>query len=165
MPDNLTFSQLIQRQGLRKAASSGVKERNAGEAQLSTLAIDKLNPMATDANDSAENGFCRPHTSSKAWQRLRRGKLVPEQTLDLHGSRLASAQQEIETFLVEACAHKVSCVRIIHGKGLHSPPGQATLKDLTKTWLKQYNSVLAYYPRKDASGGFGATDVLLKIIP
>ncbi len=53
-------------------------------------------------------------------------------------------------------------MRIIHGKGLHSPNREPVLKQHVRHWLTQRNEVLAYVQAQPAEGGGVAVMVLLK---
>lgn len=54
---------------------------------------------------------------AKRWTALRRGKLRPERTLDLHGKRVQEAHGAVRGFLSEAVADGLRCVAIVTGKG------------------------------------------------
>lgn len=53
----------------------------------------------------------------KRWQALRRGRMKPERTLDLHGSRAQDAHAAVRRFLAMAMAEGLRCVAIVTGKG------------------------------------------------
>ncbi|MDB5317912.1 MAG: hypothetical protein JWO26_1656 [Rhodospirillales bacterium] len=54
---------------------------------------------------------------ARRWTALRRGKLRPERTLDLHGHRAHEAHGLVRAFLASALADGVRCVCIVTGKG------------------------------------------------
>lgn len=54
---------------------------------------------------------------AKRWTALRRGKLRPERTLDLHGKRVHEAHGAVRGFLADAIADGLRCVAIVTGKG------------------------------------------------
>jgi DNA-nicking Smr family endonuclease len=54
---------------------------------------------------------------TKRWTALRRGRLRPERTLDLHGHRAEAAHGLVRRFVVDAVADGARCVCIITGKG------------------------------------------------
>jgi DNA-nicking Smr family endonuclease len=54
------------------------------------------------------------------------------------------------------------CVRIVHGKGLHSETGVPVLKNLVDRLLRQRADVLAFHSAPPAQGGRGAVLVLLR---
>lgn len=53
----------------------------------------------------------------KRWDALRRGRLAPERTLDLHGRRAEEAHQAVTRFVAQAQAQGLRCVAIVTGKG------------------------------------------------
>jgi DNA-nicking Smr family endonuclease len=80
-----------------------------------------------------------------------------EAVLDLHGFTINEAEQELEDFLSEAKSNNWHRLRIITGKGINSPDGQARLKP----WLERYLSQKNYQFRqaKMTEGGEGAMDI------
>jgi DNA-nicking Smr family endonuclease len=62
-------------------------------------------------------GIAPAGLDAKRWTALRRGKLRPERTLDLHGKRAQEAHGAVRGFLSEAVADGVRCVAIVTGKG------------------------------------------------
>ncbi|MES2713848.1 MAG: Smr/MutS family protein [Pseudomonadota bacterium] len=54
---------------------------------------------------------------ARRWTALRRGKLRPERTLDLHGRRAHEAHDAVRSFLSAALADGVRCVCVVTGKG------------------------------------------------
>ena len=54
---------------------------------------------------------------TRRWRELRRGRLRPERTLDLHGRFAQEAHGAVQQFLAHALADGVRCVCIITGKG------------------------------------------------
>lgn len=53
----------------------------------------------------------------KRWDQLRRGRLVPERTLDLHGRRAEEAHRAVTGFIAASWAEGRRCVAIVTGKG------------------------------------------------
>lgn len=53
----------------------------------------------------------------KRWDDLRRGRMRPERTLDLHGHRAEDAHAAVRTFVLAAQAEGLRCVAIVTGKG------------------------------------------------
>ena len=63
---------------------------------------------------------------------------------------------------MKECRHAgLGCVRIVHGKGLHSDSGVPVLKNLVDRLLRQRADVLAFHSAPAAQGGHGAVLVLL----
>lgn len=95
-------------------------------------------------------------------QKLKRGKLEPESTLDLHGKTREEALDNLQEFIMESMQQGMRCVLIIHGKGYRSSAGKPVLKPAVSHWLKQIEAVLAYCPALPEHGGDGARYVLLR---
>jgi len=75
-------------------------------------------------------------------------------TLDLHGLYVQPALNACVIFLKKALASKYRVIKIIHGRGLHSPDGRPILKQEVFRWLKEgsyANSILSVKPIQ--SGG------------
>lgn len=86
----------------------------------------------------------------------------PEATLDLHGLTVEEAVAEIKSFILGSKLKGYYLVKIIHGKGLHSP-GEAKLKELVREYLngegrKMYSSWMVAPQNR---GGDGAVLVYL----
>jgi DNA-nicking Smr family endonuclease len=92
---------------------------------------------------------------------LRRGRVRPEETLDLHGHTAAQAAPALTRFLLEAQAHRRRCVLVVHGRGMHSG-GVAVLRDLVIDSLVGPLSGLvhAFATAARSDGGAGATYVM-----
>ena len=97
-------------------------------------------------------------------QRLRRGELTAERELDLHGLDARSAREDVSFELRDAFEAGERCVRIVHGRGVHSPGGPV-LKQAVLEWLGQpplAPLVLAFASAPPREGGAGALLVLLR---
>src|SRR3546814_13709552 len=79
----------------------------------------------------------------------------------LHHADLAQAEALLRAFLRAARESGAGCVRIIHGKGLHSDSRIPPLKNLVDRMLRQRADVLAFHSAPAAPGGGGAGLVLL----
>lgn len=53
----------------------------------------------------------------RRWRDLRRGKIRPERTLDLHGRRAQEAHGAVHAFIADAYADGLRCVAVITGRG------------------------------------------------
>jgi len=104
----------------------------------------------------------RSDVSRKQLARLGRGEFPVEDDLDLHGLEAQPARAQLRSFLEEAFAEGLRCVRVIHGRGLHSAEGPV-LRARLPEWLSQgpaAGRVLAWAPEARSRGG--ATLVLLR---
>ncbi len=69
----------------------------------------------------------------RRWRDLRRGKIKPERTIDLHGRRAQDAHAAVHAFLADAFAEGLRCVAVITGRG-SSPEGGVLRRELPH-WL------------------------------
>ena len=104
--------------------------------------------------------FRRESLPARAWQRLRAGGYRAEDELDLHHVDAERAARLLAAFLAHARRERLGCVRIIHGKGLHSETAPV-IKALVDTRLRQHGHVLAFHSAPVNQGGTGALLVLL----
>jgi DNA-nicking Smr family endonuclease len=86
----------------------------------------------------------------------------PEAELDLHGLTVEEALSQLKSFLLGCKLKGYYLVKIIHGKGLHSP-GEAKLKELVLNYLngegKRVHS--SYRSAPPDQGGEGAVLIFL----
>lgn len=108
-----------------------------------------------------ELAFRRGGVSEGVLRRLRRGQYPVDAEIDLHGSTLAQALPQLQQFLREACSRGLTCVRVIHGKGLRSGQRGPVLKNSVNAQLRRTEGVLAFASARPPAGGTGATLVLL----
>ena len=97
-------------------------------------------------------------------ERLRRGKLPIEATLDLHGLRQAEAHRRLERFLAESQAAGKRCVIVVTGKGVHKDQG-GVLRAAVPRWLNEAPNrarVLSFDYAQQKHGGTGALYILLR---
>jgi len=98
-------------------------------------------------------------------RKLRRGVIPLDARLDLHGLGAGAAREALEAFLREKRARGEKCVLVVHGKGEHSPRGQAVLRGEISAWLSQgvaSEHVAAFATALAEDGGEGAVYVLLR---
>jgi DNA-nicking Smr family endonuclease len=119
---------------------------------------DKLSDcIEGDAPDEfLRNGY------SRLMLRKARRTLEIQDRLDLHGYLTEAARKQLQQFLHDAHHQGLRCVLVIHGKGLNSRGGDAILKRLTRHWLTQHHTVLAYCNALPPEGGSGAVWILLR---
>jgi DNA-nicking Smr family endonuclease len=104
-----------------------------------------------------------PGVSHTQVTELRAGKVHATATLDLHGTTVAPALQQLRQFLLDSRRTGHRCVLIVHGRGLHSEHG-APLREAVLTELLGPLSgmVHAFSSAAAAAGGDGATYVMLR---
>jgi DNA-nicking Smr family endonuclease len=128
-------------------------------ALAETLLGGDLLDLQLEGGDQA--AWTRNGLSAKYLRDLRRGRWVVQAHLDLHGMFRAEARQAVVAFLAESRSLSHRCLRIVHGKGLHSPGREPILKILVQGWLAQRREVMAFCQAPAADGGAGALLILL----
>jgi DNA-nicking Smr family endonuclease len=117
---------------------------------------DSTHIDAQDGSSHRKNGV-----QKRVVQKLKRGQFPPAGQLDLHHMNVATGQVALLEFIADSQDITLTCIRIIHGKGLRSKDGPR-LKLMTRQTLRDHPGVLAFTTCKPADGGSGAVDVLLK---
>jgi DNA-nicking Smr family endonuclease len=125
---------------------------------------ESLLPPADEAELATgdELSFRRPHISEAVLLKLRRGHFVVDAEIDLHGMTGAEAKAALREFILEAVNRRMSCVRIIHGKGRRSGPRGPVLKNVVNQWLQRIDCIQAFGSARQVDGGSGAVYVLLR---
>jgi DNA-nicking Smr family endonuclease len=145
----------------RRALSPRPMFRELDEAAvLQDLLSDHFD--AADMETGDELIFIRPGLQLRTLRKLRRGQIVVDAELDLHGMTVPVARNAVASFLVGCLRRRIQCVRIIHGKGRGSRHRGPVLKTKVGGWLRQRDEVLAYCSARSYDGGTGAIYVLLK---
>jgi DNA-nicking Smr family endonuclease len=80
-------------------------------------------------------------------------------TLDLHTFRPCDTKELLKDYLTECRARGILKVRIVHGKGT------GALRETVHTLLRRMPEVASFSLGGDATGGWGATIVVLKSLP
>lgn len=105
-------------------------------------------------------------------EKLRKGQITIEATLDLHGMVQQEAYPTLEKFMMTAVQRKLRCVLVITGKGKSRlatdniiEPEQGVLKKNVPHWLKGFSissHILKVTPAHAKHGGSGALYVYLR---
>ncbi len=109
-----------------------------------------------------EISYLHPGLQKRVLSRLRRGHWRVQDQLDLHQMNLEAAGNSIRAFVDYAVLERMSCIKIIHGKGLRSGPAGPQLKRLTARLLSRDDRIAAFASAPPHDGGTGAVYVLLR---
>lgn len=144
---------------LHDASPVTAKIRRSGKAALDykTPAMPTID--RTDPDDTVL--FVRAGVDRSRWKALRRGQIMPQESLDLHGLRSHEVEGVLERFVGECLGQGLKSLLIIHGKGRGSEIRGGILKPLTIEWLRRQADVVAFCEAQPADGGRGALYVLL----
>ena len=96
-------------------------------------------------------------------ERLKRGRLPIDATLDLHGFTQVEAHAKVMGFIPRAVERGLRTVLIVTGKGRGD--GGGVLKASLPRWLNEASArphILAFAPARPEHGGTGALYILLR---
>lgn len=139
---------------------------DVGQAARHRPAPHVVKPPLADRLSSAPLAMDR-----KAFTKMRRGKLVPEAKIDLHGMTLNRAHPALIRFILRAQADGKRLVLVITGKGKTGqddgpiPRPRGVLKHQVPDWLSQppvAQAVLQITQAHISHGGAGAYYVYLR---
>jgi DNA-nicking Smr family endonuclease len=109
-----------------------------------------------------EPSHLRAGLSRDVLRKLRRGRWVVQDVVDLHGLNREEARLLLSEFLAGCLRRGLRCIRVVHGKGLRSPGKEPVLKGKVQLWLARREEVLAFCEAPASQGGSGALLVLLR---
>ena len=110
--------------------------------------------MASSKSEASQNKSITINT-------VRRMNVQDE--LDLHGVKFEDAVNEATTFIDASAKRGLRKIRIITGKGLHSPGGKSIIRPEIVNAVKNHSAVReADFNPKAKDGGSGAIIVILK---
>ena len=115
-----------------------------------------------EENNSDILRFHRSNITPKIMKKLSRGTFSVQSELDLHGMTSNEASLVLKLFISESVQDGLTCVRVIHGKGLGSGPRGPVIKQQVNRLLRRWDQVLAFISARQVDGGTGAVYVLLK---
>lgn len=173
LPEGLSDSELW------KQATSDVKPLTWDDLPVRLHPPVEMQP-ARDEDEALFAEFCRngsveieqtaeyvEHSEPGARVLLRDlgGRLSVQDHLDLHQKTLNEARSALERFLLGSVRMGYRCVKVIHGRGLHSPDKRPVLRDNVHRWLRTRRlarHVIAFRTAPPYDGGAGAVYVLLR---
>ena len=117
--------------------------------------------VAASIDASEALAYRRPELPERVFKSLKRGQFSVRDEIDLHPLRAAEAEALLKRFLNQTRQEAKGCVRVIHGKGLHSEGTTSVLKAMVDRVLRHRGDVLAFASAPTAQGGTGAVLVLL----
>jgi DNA-nicking Smr family endonuclease len=136
-----------------------------GEASNRPVHHDLVSPVAHRLGQAPVN------MDAKAYGRMKRGKLVPDARIDLHGMTLAQAHPTLVQFVLSGVARGSRLLLVITGKGRERDDGgpmparQGVLRHQVPQWLALpplAGLVLQIVPAHVRHGGHGAYYVYLR---
>jgi DNA-nicking Smr family endonuclease len=131
-------------------------EKQVLQATLDPASLDQL------IEQGDELLYAQAGVQHSVMKKLRRGQFAIEAELDLHRMTSEKAYVELMDFIAQCQKQHIRCVRVIHGKGYGSKDKIPVLKTKVNSWLRQWQSILAFCSARRCDGGNGAVYVLLK---
>ncbi len=144
----------------RKKIPPIATQRHADEARVMEELLSS-DDEASSFYSGDELTFLREGYPQSILKKLRRGEYAIQEELDLHGLFADEAKVQVHGFINECARYNISAVRIIHGKGLHSPDKKPILKNLILGWLKKNQYIIAVSSTPANDGGTGAIYALV----
>lgn len=106
-----------------------------------------------------------PGLDRRTAQRLKKGEIAVDSSLDLHGLTQEEAHRALARFLARAAETGRRCVLVVTGKGVKAGGAGGVLRASVPRWLNEPDlraRVLAFVHAAPKDGGTGALYVLLK---
>jgi len=159
-PDELTLWQEVARKTTPLSSNRKLPAASSSEHASAETSTPRQNPadlsqfeIGRDASQTGRNHDVLPPLADrlktapvsmdkKAFQKLKRGKLMPEAKLDLHGMTLEQAHPALNGFILRSHAAGRRLVLIVTGKGRDRDPGDAVpvrrgvLRHSVPQWLR-----------------------------
>lgn len=145
-----------------RTGSPEAAQDKSARARLEAFVAEGIRFEVIDDGESLEGR--RLDVDPREIRKLRQLRYALDGTLDLHGLDAAEARAKVESFLRRRRLQGDRAVLIVHGKGKHSPRGQAVLRGEIAAWLSQgraQRDVAAFASVHDRDGGTGAVCILL----
>ncbi len=145
-----------------------IERFEVGQNALGKPARNALKPTVTESLRATP-----VQMDTKAFGRMKRGKLKPEGKLDLHGMRVDTAHPALIRFILSAQASGKRLVLVVTGKGKDRdepgpiPTPRGVLRNQVPQWLSLpplAQAVLQVTPAHISHGGDGAYYVYLRRI-
>jgi DNA-nicking Smr family endonuclease len=136
-----------------------VKPKNQ---DVSLNSNNKPKLSASPPDERKQQGL--PDIDRRTDEKLRRGKMKIEATIDLHGFNRVDAYCELERFITSSFESGFRKVLVITGKG-NAAGSKGVLRENTPQWLQEdplLKYVLQIHPAQPKDGGGGALYVLLR---
>ena len=139
---------------------------------------DTSSRLDVTGNPDELDDFKRPGLQNSKMTKLRGGKIIHSDTLDLHGMNVTEAAAALTVTINLAFSNGYESVKIIHGKGYNKEDNmrvvsrgknllnkgiiKGKLKLYVIAWLKDNPAILGFCRALPNDGGSGAMYILLK---
>lgn len=126
--------------------------------------LSAMGELHVNFKDSLSADNVPPIAEPRRLKQLKRGKLIPDASLDLHGCLRSEVVQKLIHFLDDSQYQGWRTVLVITGKGIHSEEGTPILRDEVEQYLsdKGKNYVVEWGRAPKQYGGAGALILFLR---
>ncbi|QCI18660.1 endonuclease SmrB [Buchnera aphidicola] len=114
-------------------------------------------PNETNVFKENPVSYIRSKNSNNILQGLKKGKYLPDISLDLHGLTQYQAQKKLGQLITICQKEKLFCAHIIHGYGKN------ILKQQIPFWLSQHPDVVAFHQAPKIFGNDAAIIVIIEV--
>ena len=128
----------------------------------SNYKIKEAGSIHSKVDGNTKLKFCKAGENNNIFKRLRQGKIRYEKTKDLHSLTVNEVTHELEEFINDCKYHGLSCVLVIHGKGLGSKEKFPIIKNKLNEFLREHPMVWGFCSAQQKHGGTGAIYLLFK---
>ncbi|MGB0590943.1 MAG: Smr/MutS family protein [Myxococcota bacterium] len=158
--DALLTQRLGTRSLLLEASQREARAGHAAEDHVFLSAMGALHEVPEEKSPAAARA---PQAQPSRARLIRRGEMVADVRLDLHGHTEAQAWTALEACILEARRRGHRVLLVICGQGLHSKKG-AVLRAALQTWLggPLREHVAEHSPAAPKQGGRGAWWLFLR---
>ena len=107
--------------------------------------------------------WASPEYDERIVLELHNGRYAVQAFVDLHGFTVGEAETELDLFLRDAFRKGLTCIKIIHGRGLRSVKGPRLKDAVVRRLLGHFRKeLIAYTSARQCDGGLGALYVLVR---
>lgn len=150
----MDFNDILNQWDSRETSINTKKTKDKVKKEVMSSSMSSLLDLYPPDDSSGETMPDKP-THRQVRRNYRRMKA--QETIDLHGFSLLAAKIELDDFLIRCRKRKLEKILIIHGKGLHSPDGEAVLRNFIRGELRQLSFIGEIGHPSEREGGAGAT--------
>lgn len=143
-----------QAQRMKRPKTQREKKHESEDLSMNSF-LDMYPPTEGSGETPAEKKTARQ-------KRRNYRRMKAQEVLDLHGFSIISAEVELDDFIKLSRKRRLEKVLIIHGKGLHSPDGEAVLRIFVRDFLRNSPYVGETGHPSEKEGGAGATWAVLR---
>jgi len=163
--------------GAKSSKAKAEKKRAAATREAPALPSSSAPTVRAAAAKAKRAGAPAFGLDGSTAERLKRGKVEPDATVDLHGMTQAQAHARLVAFVRRGSEHGFRCVLVVTGKGVARPPrdeagfvmpersSAGVLRLMVPRWLEEdalRSLVVGVQSAHQRHGGAGAFYVYLR---